>query len=188
MIVRRCEMWQPHHLSEMAKPRTKTGQVGNEPSKAHPPHSLAANFHEARIAAGFYVRDALADAIGVRPITLYRIEAGLTKRPEPETLEKLSKKLGVDESWLMHRVGKGPKKSVDPAEQLAKAFSEAVEHYLSSEEGRKTKPFTAQKLRELSWPSLGISEPRVKWIRRAREFIDANRLLAEDDADEEAEE
>ena len=63
-----------------------------------------------RLEAGYSTIDALADAAGIAPTTLARIEHGDTKNPSPETLKKLAPHLKIAPDILLNAAGITEKK------------------------------------------------------------------------------
>lgn len=58
----------------------------------------------------------MAEIMGIKQQSYYKIEAGLTKRPSPEALEKLIEKTQVNRSWLLAEEG-DPFSLVPPKEE-----------------------------------------------------------------------
>ncbi len=173
--------------SEKGKKRSSAKRVsGKKAPKEGPRGELGQRLRDARMAKGYTNRDALARELGIAPLTLYRLESGLTQRPDPETAQPLVAKLDIDESWLLHGVGKGPtKRSERDQSEVARAFAQAVEKYLTSAYGKDTPPAVARLLRELNWASVGVTDPGERSIHRAREFIEANANMEQHASDEE---
>lgn len=120
---------------------------------------------EARERAGYETQAELADAIGVRPQSIYRIEtAGF--HPGRATTEKLAKALKVTEAWLLYGLSTRP--------QAEPETPESVEEYLSSEFGSDTPTGVAKRLRGLDYNTLGVPSPTVKDVHRLRELIEHN--------------
>ena len=172
----------------MTKPNdkriTKKRKSQKAPS-AKPRGEVGQRFYEARTARGFTNRDALAREMGLLPLALYRLEAGLTENPQPATVRKICVKLDIDPAWLLHGAGDGPRRTKADNEALSKALAVAVEKYLASDIGRTTPPSTARLLRGLDWRSVGVTVPDPRAIGRMREVIESNELFEQHRPDEE---
>jgi transcriptional regulator with XRE-family HTH domain len=120
----------------------------------------------ARRATGLRQVD-LADKIGMRPQTIYRLEKQ-GYPPARRTLEKILEVLPVSEPWLVYGVGPGP-------ESLN--IVRVVDEYLKSAHGLDTPLEVQRRLRQVNFADLGVGDLTLKDVHRVRDLIETNLAL-----------
>lgn len=145
-----------------------------DPSKRDPSHVAAgqrvlAAMHE----AGFSQQTDLADAVGLRPLTINRVINGRYRLTQ-EVAETLAPVLRRSVGWLMF----GEENDARPQ------TPGAVGQYLASAFAEDISPRVAQLLQGLDFASLGLPNPGIRDVHRARELLEVNLALARQRRDE----
>lgn len=126
----------------------------------------------ARIAAGFEKQTELAEAAGVGALTINRVEMGRAPLSKATAI-KLAPVLRRSEAYLLFGVEGGPDDRPRPN------VPPAVGQYLTDDPyGKDASPQVAKLLRELDYSSIGLANPSVKDVHRAREMIEVNLAIA----------
>lgn len=148
----------------MAK-KSSTSQVKRSTTRFAP--GLGQRLKEARIRAGFHTQADLADAMGVRPLTINRIETGGAD-PGKSTIAQLVETLKVSETWLLYNVG--GEAETDAAEE--------VEAYLASPLASGISPQVRKLLQSFQFASIGAANPSVRVVDQVRSLIELTQALS----------
>lgn len=143
---------------------------GRMPAKTAPP-AVGERLRTARQAKQLKQSE-LADAIKMRPGTIYRIEtAGFW--PGRTTVRRICRVLGITEAWLLY--------GADEADGDATPKTPAaVGQYLADDDwGRDVSPQVATLLKNLDYSSIGLANPTMKDVHRARELIEINLTIGQ---------
>jgi transcriptional regulator with XRE-family HTH domain len=148
----------------MAK-KSSTSPVKRNATRFAP--GLGQRLKEARIRAGFHTQADLADAMGVRPLTINRIETGGAD-PGKSTIAQLVKALNVSETWLLYNVGGDTQ--TDAVEE--------VEAYLASPLASDISPQVRKLLQSFQFASIGAASPTIRVVDQVRALIELTQALS----------